>query len=73
MIFNCDVGEESHLDCKEVKLVNHKGNQSRIFIRRTDAEAELQYFGNLMQRVNSLEKPLMLGKIKAGREGDDTV
>ena len=31
---------ESSLDCKEIKLVNPKGNQSRIFIRRTDAEAE---------------------------------
>ena len=31
---------ESHLDCKEIKLVNPKGNQSWIFIGRTDAEAE---------------------------------
>ena len=31
---------ESILDCKEIKQVNPKGNQSRIFIRRTDAEAE---------------------------------
>ena len=31
---------ESLLDCKEIKPVNTKGNQSWIFIRRTDAEAE---------------------------------
>ena len=31
---------ESLLDCKEIKPVNPKGNQSRIFIERTDAEAE---------------------------------
>ena len=31
---------ESHLDCKEIKPVNPKGNQSWIFIRRTDAKAE---------------------------------
>ena len=31
---------ESPLDCKETKPVNPKGNQSRIFIGRTDAEAE---------------------------------
>ena len=31
---------ESPLDCKETKPVNAKGNQPRIFIRRTDAEAE---------------------------------
>ena len=31
---------ESPLDCKEIKPVNPKGNQARIFIGRTDAEAE---------------------------------
>ena len=31
---------ESPLDCKEIKPVNHKGNQRWIFIGRTDAEAE---------------------------------
>ena len=31
---------ENPLDCKELKLVNHKGNQPWIFIRRTDAETE---------------------------------
>ena len=49
---------------KEIKPVNHKGNQSRIFIGRTDAEAELQYFGHLMQRADLLEKTVMVGKIK---------
>ena len=39
---NCGVGEdsESPLDCKEIQPVHPKGNQSWIFIRRTDAEAE---------------------------------
>ena len=32
---------------------------------------KLQYFSHLMQRANTLEKTLMLGKIEAGREGDD--
>ena len=32
---------ESPLDCKEIKLVNSKGNQPWIFIERTDAEAEI--------------------------------
>ena len=42
MLLNCGVGEdpESPLDCKEIKPVNPKGNQSGIFIGRTDAEAE---------------------------------
>ena len=56
---------ERPLDCKEVKPVNPKGNQSGIVIERTDAEAE--HFGHLMQRANSLEKTLMLGKIEGKR------
>ena len=32
---------------------------------------KLQYFGHLMQRTDSFEKTLMLGKIRSGREGDD--
>ena len=31
---------QSPLGCKEIKSVNHKGNQSCIFIGKTDAEAE---------------------------------
>ena len=55
---------KSLLDCKETQPVNPKGNQSWIFTGRTDAEAELQYFGHVMQRPNSLEKIQMLGKIE---------
>ena len=40
-----------------------------MFIGRIDAEAETQSFGHLMQRTNSLEKTLMLGKIEGGRRG----
>ena len=42
MLLNCGVGEDSweSLDCKEIQPVNPKGNQSWVFIRRTDAEAE---------------------------------
>ena len=58
---------ESPLDSKEIKPVHSKGNQPRIFIGRTDAEAESQYFCHLMQRANSLEKTLMLGKIEGRR------
>ena len=32
---------------------------------------KLQYFGHLMQRTDSLEKTLMLGKIEGRRKGDD--
>ena len=43
MLLNCGVGEdfESPLDCKEeIKPVHSKGDQSWVFTRRTDAEAE---------------------------------
>ena len=58
---------ESSLDCKEIQPVHPKGDQSWVFIGRTDAEAELQYFGHLMRRTDSLEKTLMLGKIESRR------
>ena len=70
MLLNSGVGEvlESPLDCKEIQPVHPKGDQSWVFIGRTDAEAEkLQYFGHLMQRADSLEKTLMLGKIEGRR------
>ena len=40
---------------------------SPFWLIRTDAEAETQYFGHLMQRVDSLEKTLMLGGIGGRR------
>ena len=58
---------ESPLDCKEIKAVNCKGNQSWIFIGRTDAEAETQYFACLMGWTDSLEKTLMPRKIEGRR------
>ena len=58
---------ESPLDCKEIKRVNPKGNQSWVIIGSTDAEAETQYSGHLVQRTDSLEKTLMLGKIEGRR------
>ena len=38
-----------------------------MFIGRTDAEAEIQYYGHRMQRVDSFEKTLKLGKIGGRR------
>ena len=58
---------ESPLDYKEIRLVNPKGNQPWIFIGMADAEAELQYFGHLMRRADSLKKTLMLGKTEGTR------
>ena len=54
MLLNCGVEKalENPLDCKEIQPVNPKGNQSWIFIGRTDAEAD-KHFGHLMQRPDS--------------------
>ena len=54
------------MDCKEIQPV-HSKDHSWVFIGRTDVEAELQYFAHLMQRANSFEKTLMLGKIEGKR------
>ena len=61
----------SPLDCKEIQPVHPKGDQSWVFIEGLMLKLKLQYFGHLMQRVDSLEKTLMLGGIGAGGEGDD--
>ena len=58
---------ESPLDCKEIQPVHSKGDQSWVFFGRNDAKAELQYFGHLMGRVDSLEKTLMLGGVGGRR------
>ena len=55
---------ESPLDCKEIQPVYLKGNQSRIFIGRTNAEAEAPI---LLQRADSLENTQMPGKTEGRR------
>ena len=52
---------------RSIQPVHPKGDESWVFIGRTDAEAELQYFGHLMQRTDSFEKTLMLGMIEGMR------
>ena len=58
---------ESPLDCKKVQPVHPKEDQSWVFIGRTDVEAETPILWPLMQRVDSLEKTLMLGGIGGRR------
>ena len=55
------------MDCKEIQPVHPKGDQSWVFIGRTDVEAEAPNFGHLMQRTDSFEKTLRLGKIEGRR------
>ena len=71
---------ENPLDCKEIQPVHPKGDQSWVFIGRTDAEAEIPILWppdgknwligkdlTYWKRPNSLEKALMLGKIEGRR------
>ena len=58
---------ESRLDCKEIQPVHSKGDQSWVFFGRNDVKLKLQYFGHLMQIVDSLEKTLMLRGIRGRR------
>ena len=57
---------ESPLDCKEIQPVYSKGDQSWVFFGMM-LKLKLQCFGHLMQRVDSLEKTLMLGGIGGRR------
>ena len=62
---------ERPLDCKEVKPVHPKGNQSQIFIRRTDAEAETPTLWPPVWRTDSLEKKSWCWeRLNVGGEGD---
>ena len=58
---------ESLLDSKAIKPVNSKGNQPWILIERTDSEDAAPILGHQMQRADSLEKTLMMGKIEGRR------
>ena len=70
MFLNCDVGEDSwgvpwtagRSNQSILKEVNHEYALEGLMLK-----LKLQYFGHLMQRADSLEKTLMLGKIKGKR------
>ena len=63
---------ENPLDSKEIQPVHPKGDQSWCSLEGLMLMLKLQYFGHLMQRTDSLEKTLMLGRrLKAGGEGDN--
>ena len=47
---------ESPLDCKEIQPVHSEGDQPRISLEGMMLKLKLQYFGHLMQSVDSLEK-----------------
>ena len=58
---------ESPLDCKEIQPVHPKGDQSWVFIGRTDVEAETPILWPPDEKTDSLQKTLMLGKTEGRR------
>ena len=67
MLLNCGVGEDSSESARRsnksiLKEINLEHSQEGLMLK-----LKLQYFGHLMQRTDSLEKTLMLGKIEGRR------
>ena len=58
---------ESPLDCKEIQSDQSEGDQPGISLEEMMLKLKLQYFGHLMQRVDSLKKTLMMGVIEGRR------
>ena len=58
---------ESPLNNKEIKPINPKGYQPEYSLEGPVLKLKLHYFGHQMQKADSLEKTLMLGKIEGRR------
>ena len=58
---------ETSLDCKEIQPVHPKEISPEYSLEGLMLKLKLQYFGHLMQRIDSSEKTLMLEKIEGGR------
>ena len=74
MLLNCGVEKtlESPLDCKEIQPVHPKGDQSWVFIGRTDVEAETPILWPPdFEELTHLKRPWCWERLKAGGEGDD--
>ena len=74
MLLNCGVGEDSSESLGSVR----RSNQSVLKEINIEYSSEglmlkekLQYFNHLIQRADSLEKTLMLGKTEGGRRRGD--
>ena len=74
MLLNCGIGEDSweSLGCKEIQPVHPKGDQSWVFIVRTDFEAETPIlWATWCEELNHLKRPWCWESLRAG-EGDNT-
>ena len=70
MLLNCGVGEDSRETPWTARRSNHsilKEINPEYSLEGMTVKLKLQYFGHLMQRANSLQKTLMLGKIEGRR------
>ena len=64
---------ESPLDCKEIQPVHPKGDQSWVFIRRTDTEAETPILlATWCEELTHWKRPWCWERLKAGGEGNDS-
>ena len=73
MLLNYGVREDSWspLDCKEIQPVHPKGNQSWIFVGRTDAEAETPTLATWYEELTHLKIPWSWERLKVKGEGDN--
>ena len=62
---------ESHLDCKEIQPVHLKAISPGCSLEGLMLKLKPQYFGHMMRRADSLEKTLMLERLREGGEGED--
>ena len=62
---------ESPLDCEEIQPVHPKGNQSWIFIERTDVEAETNTLATWCEELTHVKRPRCSERLKAEGEGDN--
>ena len=72
MLLNCGVGEDSRVPWTAIsKQSILKEISPEYSLEELMLKPKHQCFGHLMPRANSLEKTLMLERLKAGGEGDD--
>ena len=73
MLLNCGVGEDSweYLGLQGVQPVHPKGDQSWVFIGRTDVEADINTLATWCEELTHLKRPWCWERLKAGEEGDN--
>ena len=72
MLLNCGVGEDLRVPWTAGRSIQSilKEISPEYSLEGLKLKLKLQYFGHLMRRADSFEKILMLGRLKAGGEGD---